>query len=345
MSIKKIIYFLIAFSFAGKICFSSEINLRNTVDGKLFLDSLFNKENNISLLADEIEVLSLDISSFQIEPLTLNAYLSYFSSLDNKYSIHSVAERLTFYSLPVFLETKAVLLKYLAIEDLLNSRISSAKQKMEATLFICQLKRKDLEAATMATALSKLAFLQQQKEAAFLNNSLAINAYEHIKLEPELINSLFWQTNLFYEDNRFKEAEEMLLKRVLMKSFRLRDQNSEMQAYYQLGKNYLAMRKKTEALWFFLQARELAKKLKYKEDELKCLLMISKLKVNEGNFSLALSDLKEAEKIIVGDPSLIIYNIDLSKQLSDLYRILGVTAQKQTYSLRFSQLKQDFLNN
>ena len=327
------------------MCFSLEINLRNTIDGRLFLDSLFNKQNNISLLADEIEVLNLDISSFQVEPLTLNAYLSYFGSLENKYSLHSISERLTFYSLPLFLETKAVLLKYLAIEDLLNSRISFAKQKIESTLFIYQLKRNDLEAATMATILSKLAFIQQQKESAFLNNLLAINAYEHVRLEPELVNSLFWQTNLFYENNRFKEAEETLLKRVLMKSFRLRDQNSEMQAYYQLGKNYLAMKKKTEALWFFLQARELAKKLKSIEGELKCLLMISKIKVNEGNYSLALSDLKEAEKIIIGNANFLIYDIDLSKQLSDLYRVLGITDQRQIYSLRFSQLKQDYLVN
>ncbi|GEM_PF-2159397 len=344
MPFKKAIYFFIIFLFSGKMCFSIEIDLRNTAGGKLFLDSLFNKEDGISLLADEIEVLNLEISSPQVKPLTLNIYLSYFGSLNNKYNFHSISERLTFYSLPVFLENKATLLQYLAIEDFLNLRIVFARQKLEAALFIYQLKRKDFEAATIATILSKLAFVQQQKETAFQNNSLAIKAYEHIKQEPKLINSLFWQTNLFYENNQFKEAEDMLLKRVLMKSFRLADRWSEMQAYYQLGKNYLAMRKRTEALWFFLQARELAKKMKSKEDELKCLLMISKLKVKEGNFSLALSDLKEAEKIIISNPNFLIYDIDLSRQLSDLYRIMGVSDQRQVYSLRFSQLKKDYLN-
>src|SRR5690606_2133257 len=282
------------------------------------LESIFNKQMIISLCADDIEDLSLDVSSLQVKPLTLNVYLSYFGSLNTIYNFHTISERLTFYSLPIFLETKAALLKYLAIEDLLNSKISFAKQKIEAALFIYQLKRKASEAAIMATILSKLAFVQQQKESAFLNNSLAIKAYEYIKKDPELVKSLFWQTNLFYENNRFKEAEDMLLKRILMKSFRLSDRRSEMQAYYQLGKTYLAMRKKTEALWFFLQARDFAKKMKSKEDELKCLLMISKLKVNERNYSLALSDLKEAEKIILGNPNFHIYDIDLSKQLADL---------------------------
>src|SRR5690606_1481134 len=128
---KKVICFFCIILFSGDICFSLEINLRNTAGGRFFLDSLFNKQNNISLLADEIEVLSLDVSSLQVKPLTLNVYLSYFGSLNTIYNFHTISERLTFYSLPIFLETKAALLKYLAIEDLLNSKISFAKQKIE----------------------------------------------------------------------------------------------------------------------------------------------------------------------------------------------------------------------
>lgn len=344
MFVKKIILLIAPILILSKISFSSNINLQNTIDGKLFLDSLFSHQDDAALLADEIQNLQIDLSYYLKNPLTLNAYLSYFGSLEYRYSFHSVPERLSFYSLPIFWYTKAKMLEYLAVEDFLSAKISFAKRHIEEALFVYQLKRQDQQVAEMAMFLSKISFLSKEEKAAFFNNSISIRAYQHADNELMLVKSLFWQANLLYEDKQYKAAEELLLRRILMKVFHLGDSKLEMEAYYQLGKNYFKMSKKTEALWFFLQSRELALKLHNKESELKNLLMIAKLKVKGGNLSLALSDLKSAENIIVTYPEYVNYDLDLSRQFSELYRILGAKDQSQIYSLRFSQLRKEYMN-
>lgn len=311
----------------------------------MFLDSLFKAKHNHSLFADDINKLQIDITSLDKDILRLNVYLSSISFFEKQYPIHSLSEKLSLFSFPVLLSSKATLLKYIGISDLLNTRVKPARQELEAALFSYQLIRDDEQAAEIATLISRLAFLQEEKNIAFLNNNIAIAAYEHLGMERNLLGALFWRAELLFDDGRYNAAEELLMKRALMKSFRLSDRKAEMNVYYQLGKIYLAMKKNTEALWFLLQARDLAIKMRRKEDELKCLLMIAKLKVYENNLALALADLKLAEKIVSQNPQYQAYDVDLSNQLVKLYHLLGPRNEYQVYTLRFSQLKKDYLSN
>lgn len=95
------------------------------------------------------------------------------------------------------------------------------------------------------------------------------------------------------------EAEETLLKKAIPLSVRYGSPQSTYNCFMALAKCYLGQKMYTQAKWYFIQSNIAAQKAKYRKGEVLSLIQLAGLKKTIGDDSLALADLKEAQRIAV----------------------------------------------
>ncbi|MFD1629077.1 hypothetical protein [Pseudopedobacter beijingensis] len=320
------------------------INLSLTTDATFYIDSIFNTQKRAVLVGEELKYLTLDNKALGIAPLDLNVFLSSISYIEDNNAVVNLSQTLTLLSFNPLITAKVQLLKYLAIQDVLNSQLKFAEQKLESALFICQLKREDKEAAMISSVLSQINYIQLEGNIALLNNLITMNAYKHIQDDEQLLTAWLWRAKLYLAVGEYKAAEDLLMKKALMKSYKFGDKEAEMKVYYLLGQRYFITVNDTESLWFYLQAATLSEKLRQYDYTIQSLLMVSEIKMKRKDYSLALQDLRKVEDLIVANPKQIKYDVDLCEKLGKIYHLLGQEDKAKIYQLRYSQLKKQIIN-
>ena len=94
-----------------------------------------------------------------------------------------------------------------------------------------------------------------------------------------------------------KTAEHMLLKRSIPLSLRYGTNESDYDCFMALANIYVGQKKYSQAKWYFIQSNESAKKGNYSKGEILSLMRLAYVKRLIGDNTLALQDLKLAEKI------------------------------------------------
>lgn len=96
-----------------------------------------------------------------------------------------------------------------------------------------------------------------------------------------------------------KTAEQTLLKKSIPLSLRYGTNQSDYNCFMALANIYVGQKKYSQAKWYFIQSNTSAKKGNYSKGEVLSLMRLAYVKRMIGDNSLALKDLKEAERIAV----------------------------------------------
>lgn len=149
--------------------------------------------------------------------------------------------------------------------------------------------------------------------------------------------------SLWTVQKRYKEAESLILKKALpLNYYKLKDQAGTIACYDQLADVYSKQRKFSEAKWFYIQSNMLARKVNNPKGIVTSLVGLAHVKLAIGDYQLAFSDLKEAEKLSLKHN--FNYNlIEIKSTLSELYTKTGNQLAANSASKEFNDLKVDFL--
>lgn len=118
-----------------------------------------------------------------------------------------------------------------------------------------------------------------------------------LKDYPKYTLALLKMCTMHVNLKRYTEAEQILLNVVIKNYAKTSNKAGLMNAYYQLGKIYLAANKQTQSLWFFTQQGILAQQLKDSPSYIESVIGIANVKIKKKEFKLAIKDLLRAEKL------------------------------------------------
>ena len=96
-----------------------------------------------------------------------------------------------------------------------------------------------------------------------------------------------------------KTAEATMLKKSIPLSLRYGTDQSDYTCFMALADNYVSQKKYSQAKWYYIQSNSSAKKGKNSKGEVLSLMKLAYVKKTIGDNSLAIQDLKLAEKIAV----------------------------------------------
>ena len=193
-------------------------------------------------------------------------------------------------------------------------------------------------------SLSRLCAFKGDINKALKYSNALIDAAEGLKnptFVAEGYNSLI---SLWTMQKRYKEAESLILKKALpLNYYKLKDQAGTIGCYDQLADIYSKQRKFSEAKWFYIQSNMLARKVNNSMGIVTSLVGLAHVKLAIGDYQLAFSDLKEAEKLSLKHN--FNYNlIEIKSTLSELYTKTGNQLAANSASKEFDDLKADFLS-
>jgi hypothetical protein len=131
------------------------------------------------------------------------------------------------------------------------------------------------------------------------SNYIAINqrnASRHFVKVITLYNNLASKS---LKKGSLKDAEETLLKKSIPLSLRYGNDLSNYNCFMALAKVYVDQKKYTQAKWYFIQSNTSALKGKNSKGQVMSLIKLAHVKGLVGDKTLALQDLKQAEKIAI----------------------------------------------
>lgn len=322
-----------AFSFKNTSSFENE----------KYLESIFELNSDFKLLSEEIQ--KLDAKKFikiHFDKLTFNIYSSNITEIENSLRINPMADKFNLYMKMSDNISQGNILQIEAVLEAHKGNIFSAKKKFESALLQYKVIRDHKLVSIMAHNLSWTNFILGNYTDATEFNNLSIASGRITKDDDLLFDQLFWQNDLLLENGDANQAEELILKRILMMAYRTNNKQKEWQCYYYLGKSYLQQKKLTEAKWFFVQALTLSNGFDSKKPKIKSLLMLAKVKGKVKDYELAIQDLKVAESLSVGENKL--FKIDVALQMAAIFKILNNKSKENYYSSAYIKMKENYVN-
>ncbi len=308
---------------------------------RLYLERLFTNVTEETLLSDEIGKLNISGVVCGMEgPLTFNIYSSNIANWRDTTRINHLSERLNFFSKADLIADKATLLKVLAMENIWSGDLLTAQQRLSEAAFLYQEAGNLHQVSVVARQLSYINYILGDVNAAIKNSDMALEALKELRDYKTQVKMLLWQSDLFIHDGRFRQAENQLLKKVLVQSYRSKNKLNEWTCYYQLGKLYLNERKYVQSKWFFVQALSLIEHTRHRAEHIRSLLMLAKVKIKVNDYSLALINLKQAEKLSRSYPA---FHIDVAREMNFLFTKLNNKLMAREFGRNFEKEKQKYL--
>lgn len=121
--------------------------------------------------------------------------------------------------------------------------------------------------------------------------------YSTVKNYNKYGQAIIKMSDMHYRLGNFKEAEDILLNVAVKNYSKLHSTSGLMNTYFLLGNTLLAQNKYTQSMWFYTQQGILAEQLGNQNSVIQSLLGVMQVKIKKKDFSLALRDLKSAERM------------------------------------------------
>lgn len=314
------IFFLISLkSFFLK---ASNLKVPNSIEHQILLNKILTSRSPTFLVAEKIlRLTSYDILNSHKNPLKHHIFISSVTWFQKSYFFIDFDERLNFYRKSGLKSHHANLLKMHAFTAYSNGNFSLARQYLENAIHINLELANQAEVINLASSLANLCFITDDYNLGIVYNQLVIDKNRFLNRTIEILPNLFLKNDLYLAAGRFKDAEDLLLKRVLLLCYSGNNKTGEALCYYNLGKSYLGQKKFTESKWFFIQSNTLYKKLNNKRGVIKTLLMLSRTKNKINDHHLALNDIFLAKSHIHNQNK--IFELDIARELSVTYKFIG----------------------
>lgn len=308
--------------------FALDFKQSSSIEHQLLLNNIFTTETRSFLIAEKLIRLSaFDLLNSNENPLEYYISISYVSWLKQSHYFIGLKERLNFYSKSGLKSHYANLLEMAALTAYSNGEYNLTQHYLKNSLNINSRLANHAEVADLAEGLASLYFITNDYDLAIKYNQLVIKESQFLKETKGLLQKLFLNSDLYLATCRYKKAEDLILKRVLLACYNTNNKDGEALCYYHLGKSYLGQKKFTESKWFFIQSNTLYKKLNQKRGVIKTLLMLSKTKNRINDYQLALKDILIAKALINKQNE--IFEIDIARQLVETYKLTGNTEKAQ----------------
>lgn len=141
--------------------------------------------------------------------------------------------------------------------------------------------------------------LSQQYSGLPNSNYIALNernATRHFAKIITLYNSFAAKS---LKGGALKAAEQTIIKRSIPLSLRYGTDHSDYTCFMALANVYVSQKKYSQAKWYYIQSNTSAKKGHNTKGEVQSLIKLAAVKRTIGDNTLAIQDLKQAEKIAV----------------------------------------------
>ncbi|WP_304064079.1 tetratricopeptide repeat protein [Pedobacter glucosidilyticus] len=330
--------FVLEDSFANK-----KLNSYPTPQQK-FVDTIFIKSSNNSLIADELALLNPQELIKKIsDVLSLNIGISAITYHQHQLYFNSLPQQLIFYSEANLKERQAGLYMMMAVTETLAGDLNIAYHHFNKALILYQMQLNHAKVAQIASFLYQLAVIFGEDKAAADYNTIALAGFRISQNDKSYINALLQQNQLWLKAGYFKQAEQQILTKTLLIAYKLNSKQAEIDCYMQLGRIYLFQNKFTEAKWFFVQANILANKIQQQEGIIRSLLMLAKVKNKIKDHHLALADLQKAERLINQQNER--FQFDVLKNLAITYFKLGSKEKAEIYSVIYNKEHESYVNS
>ena len=153
----------------------------------------------------------------------------------------------------------------------------------------------------MAKVSFKLAQMYQFKknfDQASIHTSEVIRLAEGTVNFKQLASAYLLMGEISTAQKKYSAAENYLLKMALpIFYYKLKDKTGTMNSYRLLAKLYQQQKRMSEAKWFFIQENTMARNINHPSGIIFSLVNLAQVKTAIGDYSLAIRDYKEAEKI------------------------------------------------
>ena len=150
--------------------------------------------------------------------------------------------------------------------------------------------------------------------------------------------------NLWSEEKKYKEAEQLIMKKALpLYYYKMQDKIGTMKCYDQLAEIYDHQKRYSEAKWFNIQSNMVARKINNPAGIVNSLINLAHVKMTIGDYQLALRDFGEAEQLSVSNK----YShrlVEIKNDLAKVYAVLGNKSASNSALLEFTALKNALLS-
>ncbi len=144
--------------------------------------------------------------------------------------------------------------------------------------------------------------------------------------------------------NNYRAAENTIIRRAIPLYNKVKDMNGKVIAWTKLARIYQMQNKHTEAQWFLIQARDLAKARNFEKDLPEIEYMLGYSKYVQQNFKVAKLELEKA-KTMANDENNKILQLAISDKLGDIYLKLGDYKEAELALEEYWQLRREIFPN
>lgn len=151
----------------------------------------------------------------------------------------------------------------------------------------------------LRTGSDTIVVLSQQYSGLPNSNYIALNERNATRHFAKIITLYNYFAAKSLKNGSSKTAEQTLLKRSIPLSLRYGTDQSDYNCFMALANIYAGQKKYSQAKWYFIQSNTSAKKGNYSKGQVLSLMRLAYVKRMIGDNTLALQDLKEAERIAI----------------------------------------------
>ena len=148
-----------------------------------------------------------------------------------------------------------------------------------------------------------------QLSAGIDNFTIAGNAYLEI-------------AEIDFLQNRYNDAEDILLKKALPMCRRVGNKVGRMKCFQSLASLYFVQKRYTEAKWFNIQANIMADKLDDRHARIENLIKLAEVKFAVGETDMAITDFRQAEALALEHQNLVSL-VKIKGDLGEIYHSIG----------------------
>ncbi|WP_411272768.1 tetratricopeptide repeat protein [Daejeonella sp.] len=177
--------------------------------------------------------------------------------------------------------------------------------------------------------------------------------YNMLIMEESLLSRNYRQLGEVYlnlasiwtAQNKYKDAEAILMNKALpLFAYKIHDKIGLMRSFDQLAEIFHLQKRFSEAKWFYIQSNTVARKLNNSTGIVNSLVSLGHVKMSIGDHQLALTDLREAEKLSISNK----YKfklVEIKGDLSKVYAAMGNKSAANSALSEFTVLKEAILKS
>lgn len=228
----------------------------------------------------------------------------------------------------------------LALEYLQQNRVNDASEVLQNALSHAQMINNQNDIATLQSNMALIYLLTGKlEEAGQLENAYLVHAQKSKDLSDQA-SSFTRIAQIEAYKNNYRAAENTIIRKAIPLFNKSKLYSGKIEAWIMLAEIYRNQNKHTEAQWFLIQARDLAKNQNFKENLALIEYMLGSSKIIQRNYKVAKIELEQALSLAKNtlNPYL---QIAIVEQLGQANVKLGDYEMAKNYLIQY----QDFYNN